>query len=230
MPHVKRILCLANSRKLSGRCVAGREFDGQRAGPWIRPVSAREREEVSEYERQYEDGSDPQVLDVIDVPLREPRPTGHQTENWLLDPEYYWSRAGRVTTPDVRRFVEPPAPLWIDGHSTLAGTNDKVPSTLLSGVESSLRLIRVDALELAVFAPGEAFGSGKRRVQGRFQHAGSSYALWVTDPTWERPYLSQPDGSHEIGECCLTVSLGEPFGDACYKLIAAVIPLAGGAQ
>ena len=85
-------------------------------------------------------------------------------------------------------------------------------------------------LKLSVFAPGEVFGSGKRRVQGRFDHTGSSYALWVTDPTWERRYLSQPDGSYEIGECCLTVSLGEPFGDACYKLIAAVIPLVGGAR
>ncbi len=92
--------------------------------------------------------------------------------------------------------------------------------SLLPGIESSLRLIRVDALTLSVFAPREAFGSGKRRVQGRFEYAGSRYALWVTDPKWERRYLSQPDGSHEVGECYLTVSLGEPFGDACYRLIA----------
>ena len=38
---VKRIVCLANSRKRGGRCVAGKELlaDG-RAGGWIRPVSA----------------------------------------------------------------------------------------------------------------------------------------------------------------------------------------------
>ena len=42
--------------------------------------------------------------------------------------------------------------------------------------------------------------------------------------TWST-YLAQPDGNYEIGECYLTVSLGEPFGDACYKLIAAVIEL-----
>ena len=226
MPHVKRILCLANSRKLSGRCIAGREFDGLEAGPWIRPVSDREHEEVSEYERRYQDGSDPQVLDVINIPLLEPRPGGYQVENWLLDPEYYWEKAGQLSRAELARFVEPPGTLWIDGHSTMAGRNDKIPLKLLSGVESSLRLIHVDALTLTVFAPGAAFGNPKRRVQGRFAHAGHDYALWVTEPSFERKYLAQPDGSYEIGECCLTISLGEPFRDACSKLIAAVIELA----
>ena len=94
---------------------------------------------------------------------------------------------------------------------------------LLGQVETSLRLIHVSALTLAVFAPGEAFGNAKRRVQGRFVHAGRQYALWVTDPRYERKYLAKSNGHYEIGRCCLTISLGEPYGDACYKLIAAVI-------
>lgn len=77
MGVVKRIVCLANSRKMQGRCVAGRELHGDIAGPWIRPISDRPTEEVSEWERQYQDGSDPRVLDVIDVPLIEARPKGY---------------------------------------------------------------------------------------------------------------------------------------------------------
>ena len=72
--------------------------------------------------------------------------------------------------------------------------------------------------------PGAAFGNSKRRVQGRFRHAGREYALWVTDPGFERTYLAKPNGTYDIEECYLTISLGEPYQDACYQLIAAIIP------
>ena len=53
-PKVKQIVCFANSRKLGGRCIAGKEWlaDGV-LGQWIRPVSDREFEEVSAYEQRY---------------------------------------------------------------------------------------------------------------------------------------------------------------------------------
>ena len=223
MKNVKRIVCLANSRKLHGRCIAGREWTDDRAGCWIRPVSARDGQEVSEYERQYEDGSDPRVLDVIDVPVLESLPKTYQTENWLLDPEYYWEKAGRLSWFDLPTLVDPVAPLWIDGHSTYSGQNDKIPLEAAASVTASLRLIHVDSVQLVVCKPGEAFGNNKRRVQGRFTHAGKEYALWVTDPSFERQYLAKLDGEYEVDECYLTISLGEAYQGACYKLIAAII-------
>lgn len=225
MSQIQRIVCLANSRKLNGRCVAGRKFDGHRAGAWIRPVGDRESGEVSEYERQYEDGTDPQVLDIIDVPLVRPSPAAYQSENWLLDARYYWRKTGDLSPSDLPRVVEPVESLWLDGHNTYNGSNDKVPVALLGEIETSLRFIEVSALTLAVFAPGEAFGNAKRRVQGRFVHAGQQYSLWVTDPRYEKRYLAQSDGHYEIRDCFLTISLGERYQDACYKLIAAIIEI-----
>lgn len=224
MQHVKRIVCLANSRKLHGRCIAGRAWQDARAGCWIRPVSDREHEEVSEYERQYEDGSDPQALDVIDIPILEPRPKDYQTENWLLDPGYYWEKVGKLSLFDLPVLLDKTAPLWIDGYSTYKGLNDYIPLEKAASLDHSLRLIHIPSLRLRVCKPGEAFGNNKRRVQGRFAYANKEYALWITDPGFEREYLRKLDGDYEIGECFLTVSLGEPYGGACYKLIAAIMP------
>ena len=103
------------------------------------------------------------------------------------------------------------------------GRNDKVPLEIADSVGDSLKLIHVDDLQLSVFRPGEAFGNSKRRVQGRFSHGGTCYCLWVTDPVCERQYLAKLDDTYSIGECFLTVSLGEPYGGAAYKLIASII-------
>jgi hypothetical protein len=223
MMERKRIVCLANSRKLNGRCIAGLELLENGHGPWIRPVSAREHEEVSEYERQYEDGSDPQVLDVIDIPLLEPRANRYQPENWLLDPEEYWARVERFPAADLDELVDKPGKLWLNGGHTFNGRNDQIPIDQAAAATSSIRLIRADRMQLKVFAPGEAFGNTKRRVQARFRWGGDEYWLWVTDPIVERAYLGRQDGDYEMGRHYLTVSVGEPYNGFCYKLVAAVI-------
>jgi hypothetical protein len=232
MATVKRIVCLANSKKMSGRCVAGREVLGGGPGEWVRPVSARPTEEVSEDERQYQDGSDPRVLDVIDVPLIRHHPHGCQTENWLLDADYYWSKVRQVGWMELQQYVENPATLWTNARRTYHGANDEILQADADQLPNSLVLIRVPVLELRVFAPGADFGNPKRRVQGAFQHRGISYALWVTDPSIERDYKARPDGDYAIDQCCLTISLGEPFETKGhfyrYKLIAAIIKRAGG--
>ena len=223
MAITKRIVCLANSRKLHGRCVAGVELPAGKEVRWIRPVSARENQEVSEYERQYQDGSDPTLLDIIDVPLLEHRPTDHQQENWVLDPQYYWDKVGVFERADLNKISERGGTLWRNGISTSKGRNDRIPTDQASAETNSLKLVHVDNLELRVFAPPTAFGTSKRRVQARFRFDGSAYALWITDPHIEQEFLAKADGVYSYGNCFLTVSLGEPFDNFCYKLVAAVL-------
>ena len=224
MTESKRIVCLANSRKLAGRCIAGREWsEAREAGRWIRPVSARDGREVSEYERQYEDGSDPRVLDIVNVPVLEPLPENCKRRTGCSTPDTTGGRRERIRGSIFRASWIPSRRSGSTGTAPGTGVNDKIPLELMGSISDSLRLIHVGRLELDVFRPGEAFGSSKRRVQGRFSHAGRDYALWVTDPGYEREYLAKLDGAYEIGGCYLTVSLGEPYGGACYKLIAAII-------
>ncbi len=216
----KRIVCLANSRKLGGRCVAGKEFTGDLPGPWIRPVSAREHGELYLPDRQYDDGKDPSILDIMDVPLAEAQPKSYQQENWMLASQQPWRRIGSATWSELHRFIDAVVPLWGNYQSTAKGLNDEVPLRLAAGLTSSLQLISVQDVVLSVIAD-----RGRKRVQGKFRHAGTDYWLWVTDPRYEEPYKRKPDGNYSIGDCALTISLSEPFAEqnACYKLIAAII-------
>ncbi len=219
---IKRIVCLANSRKRNGRCVAGRELLGNGSvGGWIRPVSAREDEEVSGVERQYEDSGEPRVLDVIDVPVLDPRPKGYQRENWLLDPSLRWTRVDRIGESNLAQWTDIGETLWINGYSTSDGLNNRIPLAAANTLDDSLRLVRVDDLELSVSAPRADQGDFTRRMQGRFRFGGATYSLRVTDPVCEQRYPRH--GSYEIGRCFIAVSVGEPYHGHAYKLIAAVI-------
>ncbi len=164
--YTKTILCLANSRKHGGHCLAGKEIraDGQ-IGGWIRPVRDREYEEISESERQYEDGSAPRVLDVIDVPLLDARPKDYQQENWLLDPERHWHTVRRFQCDDLAQFTDKVVPLWNNGYSTANGWNNRIAYSVASSLDRSLRLIKVNRLELFVSRPGNDFGNYRQSVQ-----------------------------------------------------------------
>ena len=216
---VKRIVCLANSRKYQGRCIAGRELlRGGRPGPWVRPVSAREFEEISWDERRLGEGGEPLLLDIIDVPVLEARPKSYQSENWLLNPGRAWSLVGRVGPGRLSRLVESAGPLWIDGYSSSEGSNDRIPTVQAERLDNSLCLIRVEGAVIRVTTYQE-----RTRLRVYFRHAGTEYGLRPTDPEYENRYLSREAGEYRIGETYLTVSLGEPFEGYTYKLIAAII-------
>ncbi len=212
---VKQIVCLANSRKYRGRCIAGKEVAADdKSGAWVRPVSARPTGELNSFERQYRDRGEPRVLDVIDVPVLAPQPEGYQRENWLLNESRFWTKVSRVTREGLDTLVDPVAPLWNNGFSSGTGRNDRIPLRLAEGLESSLRFIHVDWLELAVT---------KGKLAGRFRFGQVEYWLSVTDPDFEHMYQSKPTGTYPLGACFLTVSLGEAYQVYAYKLIAAII-------
>ena len=219
----KRLVCLANSRKHGDHCVAGREWADGSVGAWIRPVSDRDDQALSEEERSYGGGKggEPQIGDVMEVPLLQPQPQDSQPENWLLNPGRSWEKAGAIAWNDLDKLVDPEAPLWTNGSSSHTGTNNRVPEDQGATLTDSLRLIRVDDLRLDV-----RFSEYTLRfeVDGVFSYGGADYKLRVTDPEYEFAYTFLHDpGEHYVGESYLTISLGEPFEGYHYKLIAAII-------
>lgn len=220
MTYVKRIVCLANSRKMSGRCLAGKVALPAGWGQWIRPVSGRASEELSEEERRYADGRDPRVGDVIAIPLREARPHAYQQENHLIDERDHWTWVRTVQWLELVAAVDAvTGPLWQNGHSSYNGQNDRVPVDIANGLKASLYLIRPSDVAAVVSPEWER----RRRVRVEFTLAGAPYRLAVTDPLAEREYLQKQDGSYGVPEALLCVSLGEPYEGHAYKLVAAII-------
>ena len=150
MPLPKRMVILANSRKLAARCVAGLEIRQRRAHGWIRPVDSAQGT-VASYYRTYADGSEPRLGDVVSMSLQEPEGrTDHQRENWQLDTSVTWRRDGSLTWDQLCNLPMPNDPLWPDEQASDSnyGTNNRVRSSHARTLDSSLRLIRVGELQL----------------------------------------------------------------------------------
>lgn len=224
MALVKRIVCLANSRKMSERCLAGKEIRQDIDRPWIRPVSDKPTQEISLRLRRYRDGRDPGLLDVMEVPVLRHKPHTYQRENWLLDPARRWSCLGKLSWTEAAALADDPPALWTNGSSTRYGLNDRVAEEDACRMTESLYLLRLDSVTLRVHVPAPGIDEFTRRAQAEFTYRGVEYRLRVTDPAIEEAYLMRDDGAYPLGRCLITVSLGEPFRGHCYKLVAAVMP------
>lgn len=231
MPYEKTILFLANSRKLSGRCIAGKEISEEGAGQWIRPVSKRPDKEISEEDRRYENGERAQVLDVVSINFKKSESYLHQTENHLIDDECYWCKIRTASWNEIETALDLDCgPLWVNGSSSYNGINDRVPEAKLKELDRSLFLIRPDNLKLSVQVEGGVFGPAKRRIRASFHHADVGYKLMVTDPVIERNYLGKENGTYQINNAILCVSLAEAWHGHAYKLVAAIITPDMGAE
>lgn len=222
----KRIVCLANSRKPpSGRCVAGKEYEGRNEGQWIRPVSSREGREVSEDERRYENGAKAQLLDIVTIPLEREVPAVHQTENHLLAEDFYWVKEGRADWKQVLQLLDShDSKFWEGGESTNNGALDKVAEGAVGKINSSLKLIHVPKMRALVrLEEGFAGRPGRRRVRGGFEYQGRNYLLSITDPEIEETFLLRGNGEYEVRDAILCISLTELWNRYAYRLIASVI-------
>ncbi len=218
-----KFVCLANSRKISGRCIAGKIIESNK---WVRPVSNRESEEISEEERRYENGDMPRLLDIISVPVKNHKPQKHQSENYLIDDKYYWKKTGRYTG-SLEALLDFPNNLWGSESSSYQGKDDRTPECSCSEYEDSLYLIRPQSLEIIVRVEGAEFNNEKRKVRAQFVYEDIEYIFPVTDPVIESKYLSGNDGTFTllIDNIYLCVSIGLPYDGYCYKFLASLIEI-----
>ncbi|WP_131669946.1 dual OB domain-containing protein [Pseudomonas parakoreensis] len=222
MPYQYRIICLANSRKLSGRCVAGKVTTGDYTGAWLRPIGTTATHEITERDREYQDGTTAQKLDVIDITFTNTAPAGFQRENHIIDDTIYWEKAGQMVVNDLAGIADAPDTLWENGNHSYSGVNDRVSVEHLTEPRQSLYLIQPQNVTFKVSAEGAQFGNPKRVVRAKFTYNRIQYALTVTDPETEQHYKAQQDGEYAANVSYFTISLGEPYNGDAYKLVAAV--------
>jgi hypothetical protein len=213
---VKRIVCLANSFRQGGTCIAGREVLANGYGGWIRPVSARPSAELWLSECLYESNEFPKLLDLIDVPLLDSVSSGHQTENYIIDATRNWVKAGELSWRGLEGLEEHPDSLWIDRDRTRDGSFNCVDPVQAATLSSSLMLIRPRNAAVEVSA-AKAFWMS-------FSYQARKYRLKLTDPIVIGLHEKKGSGVYPCGDVYLCVSLTLPFSadGRCHKLVAAV--------
>lgn len=219
----KKFICMGNSYKNGGRCLAGieikqngslvsivRNSDG--TPKWIRPVMSNGDHGLPECLV----GSIT-VLDIIQVNVLSNSPIGSHSENVQFSSI---KKVGRLSL-NVNNLV----PLCDTTHSVIFFNRGKaVPGEVFESGNYSLMFIKPDSPEIEV--QYDDYGHEKYRIH--FSYKGVQYDFPLTDPNYIRLLQNglRPSGSRTTGELFFTLSLGVCFNDWHYKLVAGVIDLA----
>ena len=211
------ILCLANSKKLGGRCLAGLSWPDLQT--WIRPVDpTREHGEVPSHRAQVNSPEGRRFirpLDVINVDLIEADPKPAQPENWILGS----SPITLVRTLDIAEATNLLRSVADTSSSVFdLGDSRKVPESVASlGLPKSIDLYEVQAPSFKM--------DNWDKWRTEFQYGNHSYSyLSVTDlDVLDR--LNQANHRSVTGAGCwfLTISLTEPWKGSHWFAVAAAI-------
>ena len=139
------VLCLANSKKLNDRCVAGIDV---RTGDWVRPVSRSGDHGAVPFRERQIDRSEPQPLDLIEMDLAHEGPTGfeycHARENrWIESTP--WRKFGRAKVADLERYCCTEQSIL---HSEVKFTRPDVIEAKALAQRHTLELRRVNELKV----------------------------------------------------------------------------------
>jgi hypothetical protein len=224
MAYIKRLVCLANSYKTGGTCIAGKEILANGYGRWIRPVSARPSAEVWPSESRYENHTSPKLLDIMDVPLLNSAPQHHQTENHVIDSAQPWKKVGELPWNVLAELHDQPATLWINSDHTKTGVFNCISPAEAATQHNSLALIQPDNFVVEV-GSSTWNGKTKRIYRGNFSYNAIYHSLSLTDPVAHNAFATKAEGAYPLNDAYLCVSLTEPYAEdgRCHKLVAAII-------
>jgi hypothetical protein len=214
-------VCLANSKKYSGRCVAGVELlpregrgskykvrhIGERPA-WIRPISGDKFGQIDEAFVTHL-----KLLDIVEVEVTRDCPERYQTENVFFDSNSIRVLETIPANPDLLDKLVNPVENQIFGD-----TEKSIAIEHIDRLDYSLTLIKPDQWHCYIKSYQQ-----KSQTRIEFLHRGVNYDFPVTDMIFIGEMTSDPCLLQNIENLYLTISLGLEFNSYHYKLIAGVI-------
>lgn len=216
----KYFICLANSYKRGGRCVAGVEIVLDRNGGWepvlnedgrprwIRPIAQTTYGEIPNSVAE-----NIEMLSVVKLTHVVPCPEQAHAEN------VYYSQLKPCNNYKVQQASSTMNQLVDTKHQRIFhNKRNAVSAELLAGVNYSLMLIHPDK---ASAYRDEDSDNPKTRM--KFTYHGTEYDFPITDPAFLDEFEREPERYDNIPDVYLALSLGLEFHGWHYKLVAGVI-------
>lgn len=215
----KYFICLANSYKHGGRCIAGIEVVPQADGSldivrhddgrprWIRPVSMSANGEIPNHLAESF-----KIFSLVKLTDVEPCPDNAHTEDV------------HCTRMEICPFELSPTKDFLNQlidtqHQVVFYFRGKsIPTTIIDRLDYSLMLIHPD--NACAYCDEERENSKYRM---KFTYNGSNYDFPITDPVFLEQFKKSPDSYADLDGVYLVLSLGIAFEGFHYKLVATVL-------
>lgn len=211
-------VCLANSKKYGGRCIAGIELKRETNGilspvinngipKWLRPVSSAEHGEVAQHLVNHI-----KLNDIVEIDLLDYCPKGYQSENVLF-------HVNSLKVLGNLQFSANDLDKLTINQNMLFGNRGKAVSVNeIININNSLVLIKVYKPSIYLRSFFE-----KNQLRIRFEYNGNEYDLPITDLDFVDKYNKDNNILSNAKNIYLTISLGVLFEGYHYKLVAGVI-------
>ena len=207
-------LCLANSKMMHGRCVAGINLS---SGSWIRLISSLPTHSYSLEETRLDSGDQIRPLDIAKLEIGPPNGSISQPENVLADGgSWRYLRSLDISHGPERAILRRAMRAGGSFMNTPRLGSPSIP-VQDSRFDSSLSLILVSQPTFKQTRPGS--------IRCYFSYENGVFDLSFTDDLFEFPFEQRTWSVTSRSDWLFMVSLGQPFKGFHWKILAGAIPL-----
>lgn len=210
----KKIIILTKSKKHSGYCVAGIDYE---TGEWIRLVSSDSETEgaVPWEDLQYSNGETLEVYDIIMCRLLRKCGTIVQPENCLYDETVKWEKVGKSNLDEV---------IKIHGYDSVdyvfENEDTKLPADWIFSGNPSLCLLKVKDASIWV----KTFEDKKISLNFTYDDIQYKY-MSISQIDLLNYYRNKTDDSYPLGTVTVVFSLTDKYyrNGKYYKVVAQIL-------